>query len=216
MPKTIMSVTRALVEIKRLDEKFATAATSACFVSVATGKNANRKVKNSTVEQVENLIKSDVQSLQQFASNRQKIKSAVVLSNANTKLEFQGRQVTVAEAIELKSTVQSKRSVLNAMVQQYNNAAQIINVENEKLEVSINAALQAVYGNEKNKVDPAMYESVANPQREQKEASIIDPCGIQDMVKKLKEEISGIESELDFLLSESNAKTTIEVDLTTS
>lgn len=57
----------------------------------------------------------------------------------------------------------------------------------------------------------SMFEAIAKPQREQKEASLIDPIKINDLIKSLEEEISLVETELDFTLSESNAKTEIEI-----
>ena len=58
-----------------------------------------------------------------------------------------------------------------------------------------------------------MYEQVAEPQRKQKEAALLDPCKIDQKIKVLQDEIQTIKSELDFILAESNAKTEIEVDL---
>ena len=63
-------------------------------------------------------------------------------------------------------------------------------------------------------VDESMYNSVAKPQKEQKEAALVDPCDIQSKIKSLQDEIELLETEVDFILSEYNAKTVISVDLT--
>jgi len=83
--------------------------------------------------------------------------------------------------------------------------------QNAALEAQIETNLATIYGNEKGKVDASMFEAIAKPQREQKEASLIDPIKINDVIKSLEDEISLVETELDFTLSESNAKTEIEV-----
>ena len=58
-----------------------------------------------------------------------------------------------------------------------------------------------------------MYAAVAEPQRAQKEAVLLDPKGIVSFIKKYEDEVTDVQSELDFTLSESNASTTIEVEL---
>ena len=212
--QTTISITRALVELKRLDSKIQNTAVNSVFVSYAVGQGMHKKVSNSTPEKLEQQIKADFQSLEQLSINRQKLKSAIVMSNATTTVDFQGKQISVAEAIELKSTVKSKRDILAAMQRQFVTTVNSIAALNQKLEASIEAALTTVYGNEKGKVDESMYLSVAKPQKEQKEAMLVDPCNIQAKIKALQEEIEVLETEVDFLLSESNARTTITVDLT--
>ena len=99
-----MSVTRALVEIKSLDRKIQNAASNSSFVSYSVGQGAYKKVPNSTPEKLEQRIKADVQSLEQLIKNRQKIKAAIVQSNAATTVRLNGSDISVAEAIELKDT----------------------------------------------------------------------------------------------------------------
>ena len=209
-----MSVTRALVEIKSLDRKIQNAASNSAFVSYSVGQGAYKKVPNSTPEKIEQRIKSDVQSLEQLIKNRQKIKAAIVQSNAATTVRLNGSDISVAEAIELKGTAKVKREIVQAMQRQFMAANNQVEALNQKVEQSIEAAINTVYGNEKGKVDESMYNSVAKPQKEQKEAALVDPCDIQAKIKSLQDEIELLETEVDFILSESNARTVISVDLT--
>jgi hypothetical protein len=142
---------------------------------------------------------------------RTKIKAAVVASNATTKVKLGTREMTVAEAIELKKSIDVKRNMLNAYRRQVVQANALVTKQNAALEAQIETNLATIYGNEKGKVDASMFEAIAKPQREQKEASLIDPIKINDVIKSLEDEISLVETELDFTLSESNAKTEIEV-----
>jgi hypothetical protein len=70
---------------------------------------------------------------------------------------------------------------------------------------------QVMGASDKGKVDTTSYEAIAVPQRNAKEAALLDPKGIAEQIKKLTDEIGLVELELDFLLSESNAVTMIEV-----
>lgn len=209
-----MSVTRALAELKRLDDRLNRMTTDqSIFVSVAVGQCDKQKVLgvSDTVQNVVSQIQSNRDRVNSMIEMRAKIKSAVVASNAATKVKLGAREMTVAEAIELKKSIDIKRNMLNTYRRQVIQANALVAKQNAALEAQIETNLATIYGNEKGKVDASMFEAIAKPQREQKEASLIDPIKINDLIKSLEEEISLVETELDFSLSEINAKTEIEI-----
>ncbi len=209
-----MSVTRALAELKRLDDRLNRMTTDqSIFVSVAVGQGDKQKVLgvSDTVQNVVSQIQSNRDRVNSMIDQRAKIKAAVVASNAATKVKLGSREMTVAEAIELKKSIDIKRNMLATYRRQVVQANALVTKQNAALEVQIETNLATIYGNEKGKVDASMFEAIAKPQREQKEASLIDPIKINDLIKSLEEDISLVETELDFSLSEINAKTEIEV-----
>lgn len=208
-----MSVTRALAELKRIDERIQRDIGSSVFVSVTVGKDSNRKMAsgNDTPEKVAANIQSNVDSLDALMSQRSKIKAAIVASNAKTLVNVGGREMTVAEAIELKSTVSTKSTLVDRMRQQMNQAEALVQSLNAKLDAQIEQNLTTIYGSEKSKIDSTTYDLVAKPQRNLKEAALLDPMKIANKIKALEDEISLIKTELDYALSEVNAKTEIEV-----
>lgn len=211
-----MSITRALVELKNLDSKIKQAIQGVHFVGVTTGKDNNQKVlipSGYDTKTAQQLIQGNFDKVNQLISNRQKIKSAVVKSNALTEVHLAGKTLTVAEVIETKTSLPYKEIFLSTLIQQTNVANSNITAINTKLNEDIDRALQVVYGNDKGKVQSEMYEQVAEPQRKQKEAAIFDPAKVDQKIKSLQEEIQTIKSELDFVLAEINAKTEIEVDI---
>ena len=209
-----MSVTRALAELKRLDDRLDRMATDqSIFVSVAVGQGDKQKVLgvSDTVQNVVSQIQSNRDRVNSMIEMRAKIKSAVVASNAATKVKLGAREMTVAEAIELKKSIDVKRNMLITYRRQVIQANALVRSQNATLDAQIETNLATIYGNDKGKVDASMFEAIAKPQREQKEASLIDPIKINDLIKSLDEEISLVDTELDFTLSEINAKTEIEV-----
>ena len=210
----VMSVTRALAELKRLDDRLNRMTTDqSIFVSVAVGKGDKQKVLgvSDTVQNVVSQIQSNRDRVNSMIEMRAKIKAAVVASNAATKVKLGAREMTVAEAIELKKSIDVKRNMLNTYRRQVIQANALVYSQNATLDAQIETNLATIYGNEKGKVDASMFEAIAKPQREQKEASLIDPIKINDLIKSLEEEISLVETELDFTLSEFNAKTEIDI-----
>ena len=209
-----MSVTRALAELKRLDDRLNRMTTDqSIFVSVAVGHGDKMKVLgvSETVQNVVSQIVSNRDRVNSMIETRAKIKAAVVASNASTKVKLGNREMSVAEAIELKKSIDIKRNMLSTYRRQVTQANALVHSQNATLDAQIETNLATIYGNDKGKVDASMFEAIAKPQREQKEASLIDPIKINSMIKSLEEEISLIETELNFTLSESNARTEIEI-----
>lgn len=209
-----MSITRALAELKRLDDKISRAITGSTFVGIQIGKNVNAKPNGvqGTVATVAAQIQGAFDSLDAMFNQRDSIKSKIVQSNAVTKVTIAGREVTVAEAIELKRSVTNKRDLLNVLKRQQTAVNATISAHNAKLDEAIDSQVKALYTSEKGaKVTSEQFDNVSKPMKEQKEASVIDPKDIVKSITALEELISVVDTELDFTLSEINAKTTISV-----
>jgi hypothetical protein len=209
-----ISITRALVELKRFDQRIAQALTSGKFVDRTVGRGNKRKVpfSNASIADTEAAIRGSYDKVDQLIKNRAAMKSKIVLSNATVNVTVLGTEMTVAEAIELKSSVSSRQHYVNVLRAQLLQNRQVIEVDNAKLQTQIDTSLNSIYGTEKAKIDAAMVAQVADPQRDLLESELLDPVGIEKRIEKLQEEISEIMSEIDFVLSEANARTEIEVD----
>lgn len=209
-----ISITRALVELKRYDQRINQALSGAQFVTVAIGKNQKKRLQNNQQESefTANAVASS-QKIQDLIQNRQKLKASIVASNASTMVQILNDTMTVAEAIELKNSVTYLQNARNLLSQQLAIAKNSVDKINSALDAKIETSLNTVYGSEKAKVDEATYDAVAKPLNEAGFASIVDPINAAKQIEELDTVISAIESELDFVLSESNAKTEIEVDL---
>lgn len=210
---TQMSITRGLVELKRLNGRITAAISSGKYIALTVGKDKYQKVvgSNNTVAQMTAAIQASYDSVDSLIVNRQKIKSAIVMSNAMTKVTVMGAEMSVAEAIELKGTIGFRQTYVNSLRNQLRLASLGVESANTALDGAIEVSLNSIYGSEKSKISDDTYKSVATPQKEQKEAVLLDPAGIEARITKLTEEISILESEVDFTLSESNARTNIEV-----
>ncbi len=210
---TKISVTRALTEIKHLADRIERASNEQ-FVGLVKGKNAFKvcvSAPSQSVESVSNTLKQNLQAVTSLINRRESLKKAVIISNANTFVNVSGVTMTVAEAIEKKASIVFKQRLLNSVSQQYTAYKSRVENENAKLSAEINIAVQAAYANDKGKVDEDQYNAVANPRLERNEFSMIDPNGIDGVIASLKKEIDEFLQEVDFILSESNARTEIEV-----
>ena len=211
MQQTI-SVTRALAELKNINERINNAIQSGVFLGLTKGKGSNKVMLGvGEVASSAATIQGSYDKVDSLIAQRQKIKAALVKSNAETTVSFQGREISVAEAIELKSTVSFKELYLGRLRNTKTAALQQVDSYNSKLDGTIQVMLQSVYGADKSKVDPSQYDSIANPQKDKNEVSILDPKGIDKVIESLEESIQALKTELDFTLSESNARTTVTI-----
>ncbi len=210
---TKISVTRALTEIKHLSDRIERAANEK-FIGVMKGKNSFEvcvSAPSQSVESVSNSFKKNLQAVNDLISRRERLKKAVISSNATTMVTVSGVNMTVAEAIEKKTSIAFKQRLLSTVSQQYVSSKTRVESENAKLSAEINTAVQAAYANDKGKVDEDQYNAVANPRLERNEYSLIDPNNVDSVITSLKNEIDDFLQEVDFVLSESNARTEIEV-----
>lgn len=211
-----ISVTRALVELKRLDERISKAITGGLFISRTVGRDTNKKVAGSSdsVTVVEQRIQGSFDKVASLIANREKIKSALVLSNATTHVTVIGRTMTVAEAIELKSTVAFRTTYVGTLRHQLLQERSQVERANLALDAEIETSLNALYGADRTKIDAETIKAVGDVKRGQKEAALLDAGKIESKIEAVEADILNLSSELDFVLSESNAKTELEVDLT--
>ena len=210
-----ISVTRALVELKRLDERISKAISGGRFISRTIGRDSNKKVvgSNDSVTAVEQAIQGSFDKVNSLVMNREKMKSAIVMSNANTKVTILGKVISVAEAIELKSTVGFRTLYLNTMRAQLTSERNFVDKAAILLDAEIETSLNTLYGADSKKIDAETLKSVSDVKKSQKEQALLDAGKIEDKIAAVEAAILNLTSELDFVLSESNAKTVIEVEM---
>ena len=219
---TQISITRALVELKRYDQRISQALQQATFGVTATGTAAKQKVtavasnvKFNSVKDAEAAINASLQSVRKLIDNRSALKAAIVKSNAETVLTFSGKQMTVAEAIELKQTVQYLQQFRNQVNSYLTRARNDVAQSDTKLEVAIQNQIQALLGNgdKKTAETESLIETITTAQHNLYKQVIVSEDVVTKTVNDLDAEINAVEAELDFALSEINAKTTINVEL---
>lgn len=212
MSRTI-SVTRALAELKNLDDRIKRDSTQA-FVMRTVGKDSQRKIvsANLSVEEAERQLKANLQSVQALIQNRQNLKGKIVMSNANTQVTVGNRTMSIAEAIELKQSVENQKNLLANLRHQLTSNTNEVDRNNVALDEAISKLVTTVYGADKAKITEDVFKAVADPQKNAKEQTLLDPNKVQDVIKALEAEVQSVETELNFILSESNARTNVIVD----
>lgn len=203
-----MSLTRVLNEIKLLDGRISSA-TGKMFISASVGNKPPSGYES--VDEVKKVIKANYDSVKDLIKRRNNLKSLLTQANAVTKLSVAGEEMTIAQAIERKRTINLERGLFTQLNRQLAAAVSDVDKHNKQVEQNIDTMLNNAFGKDK-KVTEEESNAIAVPYRKQHTASLVDPLGVREEVEKLEEFITRFESEVDFTLSEVNAKTEIDVE----
>lgn len=204
-----MLVTKALNELNLLDSRIKRAIDTASFVEAA--KTVEKKVTPGvTKEEFVTNAKASYQSVLDLIARRAKIKSAIVASNAATTIEINGETMTVADAIELKSSIEYEVRLLRQLNKQYDHARESATHANMLMEDRIDKYIETMLGKEA-KAKKEDYSEMIEPIRTANEYSLVDPIEVENKIKTLTERIEGFRSEVDAALQISNCTTWIEI-----
>lgn len=201
-----ISITRALSELKTLDARIQRL-TESRWVAMAINKKVSHTVNQQDFSVT---VKATKQQLTDLMERRNKIKCAIVQSNAVTKVTIGSTEYTVAEAIERKNTVQQEEALVHVL----HNQLFKVNAEVEKHNMVANNQLNTLLGQMVSKEATVAQESIdalSTSFREQNFAVLVDPLGVETLVEELQESISEFKMNVDFSLSEINAVTKITV-----
>lgn len=202
-----ISVTRALAELKTLDDRIQKAAGNGYILLTVGGKVVGTQRSK---EEVEKSIKESYQSFNDLVSRRNKLKSAIVKSNAQTSVVIGSKEFTVAEAIERKNSINLEQLLVNSLVNQYRQAASQVEKTNLDANNRLNQMLEVNLGKDR-KTSEEDYDAIAKPFMAKNEAKLVDPLQLETLVVSLQKEIDDFKLNVDFALSESNALTQIDV-----
>ncbi|MBS5368933.1 MAG: hypothetical protein KHY19_05675, partial [Coprobacillus cateniformis] len=130
-----ISITQALNELKLYNEKILKAIEKVNLVGYA--KKSFDKIGVFTKDEFSANCKADYQSLTDIIANRNYIKSAIVKSNAVTEVKIGESVMTVAEAIERKTSIQYDELLLDKMKAQYAAATSNVERENKRVDAKV-------------------------------------------------------------------------------
>lgn len=205
-----ISITEALCELKLYDSKITKAVTNAKYIG-ATKKSSDKVgvVKRDTFEAN---AKSGYQSVTDLISNRNKLKSAIVQSNAITEVEVAGNKMTVAEAIERKSSIEYDEALLIELKRQYATATDTVLKENKKVDTQVDKMLETFMGKDSDKkIGKDDQDSIVEPYREKNEYDLVDPLDLFLEIQKLENDIEEFKANIDICLTLSNSTVFIEI-----
>jgi hypothetical protein len=208
-----ITIHRALSELKTLNERIGKAIAGFEPVGVYQKGRPVQTTSMFNTDEVKHKTAAEAayQSITTLIANKSNLKKAIVASNSQTIVTIGAKTMTVAEAITRKSYLQLSKDLLNRMEAQMRAVQANLNKFNEKVQVGKEQLLVASFGKD-TKPDDSQIENVTRPYLEMNTFHLADPLGLTKKIEELSTEIRTFESEVDAVLSESNAITFIEVE----
>jgi hypothetical protein len=203
---SMISVTRALAQVKSLTDRIQRG-TQAQFIAVSVGKKV---AGHNSEAEAGVFIKANLQTVRDQIALRAKLKTAIVKSNAATQVEIAGQIMTVAEAIERKSSIELEKDLLNSLMTQRTTAHAAVERLSTELTRRTDEHLDKLYGRDR-KTDDEDVRVVNDALEAKSKPALLDENKIDDVIAKLAESLSAFTLEVDYALSEINAVTKIEV-----
>ena len=194
-----ISITRALTELKTLDKRIQKTIDTSSFVSYQ-GQFHQPSPYTKTAQ-------NDYQSVVDLLERRKNIKSKIIMCNAVTMVNICGKDMTVAEAIETKSSIKHYKNLLAKMKQQYAESNKQVEMINNKVRNDLENKTTR-----ENKDDKTMdLVEFSKKYMDMHGVKLYDPLGINVKIEHIENYIRDFENEVDYILSEKNATTMIEV-----
>ena len=198
-----ISIHRALTLISKSNETLSSAISRGMFVSTVQGV-LRRPTDSSFKTELELVtrIQSDTDKVESLLNLIAKLKAAVAAKNLETKVQFDGREVSVTELLAIKSTLSQRQQYLNTVRQQ----SQRSNLVAEKQQQENNRTVGSATG-----ADAA----TVLKQLEQLNAVEVITANKESAamkIQRLQEQNEFLVNELDYTLSEINLSTYIDID----
>lgn len=176
---------------------------------VASKKITDKTVRGQNLDNISKQITSNYDELMDLLVLEDTIKSQVAISNAVTKVIIGGQEMTVVEAISRKNTLETKQSVLNSLRHQLSRARDNVEESNRMLSINVEKQLASLFTNKDTDVNTI--NTMRQTLTEQQLLEVFDPAQLSTKLEKMAKELAVFQEEVDAILSESNAITTIEI-----
>lgn len=208
MSRTI-TVTQALSELKLLDSKVAKLTRQSTFIL----GNHNGYVSGfATQAAAESSITAGYDKVTQLIKNRAELKGKVAQSNAETTVKVGAGEMTVAEAIERKTSIGLEESLLSNMKHQLSKILTQRDSLESRIEQEVNRRTEALISSAGGvKPSPEMLKGIEKSVRDVNEFKLVDPLGLQDKVDALEASIEEFTLNIDVALSVVNATTSVSL-----
>ena len=203
-----ISITRGLVKLTTLGKKILSKQNRLIINDVSVGEKPPTDF--TSFEEFKKQASSSLESIQELINFRANLKSAIVRSNAMTTVKIGKTEMTVAEAIERKNSIELEMNLLKVLKNQFTISTSRRDEMNEQVHRQLERLVDSSFGG-KEKVEKDDYDNIAGPFLKINECKLVDPLKVEGVIDDLEEKIEDFLANVDVALSESNARTMIEV-----
>ena len=200
-----MSLHRIIAEIKSAEQKLQ-GVSNGDFVFMAPADNQLE------IEQAVKMSQSAFDKYNNLLSNLATLKAARNRANATTTVTIAGRKMTIDEALAQKAANVYRLSLLNTMRSQMTNGKARVDAVQAQIETRIAQQVAAASQGTKKASDAEVEVFRSLAERNTKQTLVAFP-GLPTKVEEIATFLEQFATEVDYVLSEANATTKVEVVL---
>jgi len=211
MASNQMSITQGLAELKLLDKRIRNiidlagdGSSSFHFIAIST------KTNRVDAEKLKKDAQATYQSFNALVKRRDQIKRAIIMKNATTPVRIGTWEGTVAEAIEQKSSMVYKQTLLYNMKRQVSDMTDRMKSEQKSVSDRLDRLLATEMGKDM-KTNPEVVAALSTSFETNNKITLLDPLESGKVITALEDEIETFTTNVDWVLSEANSKTLITV-----
>lgn len=206
-----LTITRALNELKLLKNRHGKEIQKNFnIIAVKHGSRLKPPYAAYSPADFEKGIDPTYQSVVKLEEQIFEIKSKIDKSNSETIVKIGDKEMTVREAIAMKELIAIKEARLEVMKKSLENARAVFERALKENQDSISRQVSDYISNTTGKIDPEIEKGIVESTESLYKVEMIDH-GLSDKIKALEKEIEDFKNNVDFVLSESNSITTIEI-----
>jgi len=208
-----LTITRALSELKTLEKRIGSACRESVYTTVVfNGDIATQSgVRYGTVENFKKEAIAAKKKVEDLITRRRNIKSALLTANNSITVDVCGEVITIAEAIDRKAFYTTiidmfgtiKCNMVSVEVQYQNNRKQLDDKKQSLLTTLVGKDKKV--STEEQTATIAMFDQTNR-------LTLDDPAKSTEWVDASIDQMESFLAEVDFCLSEANARNTIEID----
>ena len=205
------TITRALAELTTLKDKHQKEVNKMNLIAVKQGAKIRKPNSSYSEKSFIEQANQSYQSVLDIERRILSIKNQIDASNFTTKVKIGDTEMTVQEALNMKRLIELKQSRLYFLKSMKQKAQMDFDAGNEENRRRIEKMSQDQMSNGSSKAGDAEKEIVESVEKIYK-MDFIDPVNLSDEIEKLENEIAEFNNNIDYVLSESNSTTYIEVE----
>lgn len=213
-----ITITRALAEVKSLQNRIDKGINNLTPFEVSIGERLKGPHSSMKISDFNEEIKEEFQSVKDLIRRQMIIKNAIDKSNHETIVKVGGKEMTIAEVLIEKSLVIPNESNMKARVERellLNRRAfdSAIQSNKEWVEKMVDKQISdSTSSGKTTKVekDDILAEYSAMVEKSSK-VELQDPAKAQEWLKEIESKLDEYNNEVDYVLSESNSTTFIEI-----
>lgn len=209
-----MNIHKALSEVKILNDRITDkiAETKFCI----SNKVSNKTIDGKSIEEWKNNVKAAWDSVNTLILRRAAIKRAISKSNAATMVTIDGKEYSVAEAIEMKQYgIMYHEELLRHLIRNFGEANAMVERINADADDKATEYAKGCTNNKDGSTSADVLREIENIRKnyfDNHKAELIDPLDSAKKIEEIKTFIDKFKAEVDSVLSVSNATTEITIE----